>query len=523
MYAVDSSAGAFLAPAAGGAQATGAPPADTEGGAAFAEHVAEALRGIDRGEPEQAAEPPPAEDAVDGAAEPSALAVLMTLVTGAPQTQPETPPAPPIAAEAGGPIAAVADNGASSSSLASLAADHAAPSGETGPEDAGAASVVTTEPAVPEGAMPPAVPSGERSDAHPPAAATLRGDIGNALRDSAPAGDVHGSAPVVADGALVQVTGGTPQAEGTQAVAAPTPKATPQVAAATQAQPEVSTGQTNSEAALAVPPDSVAPQGPAPAAEGAANANAGRGQVGQPLVPPAPVASGLAAHVTAFEVDAAPQNVAQAGETPVPTEPAATGSGIVPSADAELPSPATQGSAPPTDSRVADVMPAGHTTAPTAVPTRDAALEISTPAASARAGSFAAALASLDMDATNVQNVVRSMRLQTLTDGASEARLRLEPEHLGAVALTVRVEQGSVSAHFRAETPDAQRWIETHQQELRTALREQGLEVKELVVTTDPDGRQQQERQPDAPSRQRPRIRRQEAATWDAPRFEVVV
>ena len=67
------------------------------------------------------------------------------------------------------------------------------------------------------------------------------------------------------------------------------------------------------------------------------------------------------------------------------------------------------------------------------------------------------------------------------------------------MALTVRVEQGSVSAHFRAETPAAQRWIETHQQELRAGLREQGLEVKDVVVTTDPDGRR--DRRQDAPAR----------------------
>ena len=116
--------------------------------------------------------------------------------------------------------------------------------------------------------------------------------------------------------------------------------------------------------------------------------------------------------------------------------------------------------------------------------------------------------------------MVRTVRLFTAGNGASEARLTLEPEHLGPVALTVRVEQGSVSAHFRAETPAAQRWIETHQQELRSGLREQGLEVKEVVVTTDPDGRRErrQEAQPARP----PRARRTQAGA-DAPRFEVLV
>ena len=135
------------------------------------------------------------------------------------------------------------------------------------------------------------------------------------------------------------------------------------------------------------------------------------------------------------------------------------------------------------------------------------------------AARFEQALSSLDPDIRNLQAMVRTVRLFTAGSGATEARLTLEPEHLGPVALTVRVEQGSVSAHFRAETPAAHRWIETHQQELRTGLREQGLEVKEVVVTTDPDARRErrQDAQPARPARSR------RAPTADAPRFEVVV
>jgi flagellar hook-length control protein FliK len=135
------------------------------------------------------------------------------------------------------------------------------------------------------------------------------------------------------------------------------------------------------------------------------------------------------------------------------------------------------------------------------------------------AARFEQTLSSVDPDVRNLQAMVRTVRLFTSGAGVHEARLNLEPEHLGPVALTVRVEQGSVSAHFRAETPAAQRWIETHQQELRAGLREQGLEVKDVVVTTDPDGRRdrQQHAQPARPSRPR---RPQDA---DAPRFEVLV
>ena len=135
------------------------------------------------------------------------------------------------------------------------------------------------------------------------------------------------------------------------------------------------------------------------------------------------------------------------------------------------------------------------------------------------AARFEQALSALDPDVRNLQAMVRTVRLFTAGTGASEARLVLEPEHLGPVALTVRVEQGSVSAHFRADTPAAHRWIETHQQELRAGLREQGLEVKELVVTTDPDGRR--ERQEDAQPARPPRSRRNQAG--ETRRFEVLV
>ena len=134
---------------------------------------------------------------------------------------------------------------------------------------------------------------------------------------------------------------------------------------------------------------------------------------------------------------------------------------------------------------------------------------------------FGSTMAALDPDTQNLQAMVRTVRLFAGADGVSEARLSLAPDHLGPVALTVRVEQGSVTAHFRAETPAAQRWIETHQHELRSGLREQGLEVKDVLVTTDPDGRR--DRRQDAPAPQ-PRPRRpQGRPDADAPRFEVHV
>ena len=154
---------------------------------------------------------------------------------------------------------------------------------------------------------------------------------------------------------------------------------------------------------------------------------------------------------------------------------------------------------------------------PAATPAVDAPATVDLPLPAVR---LEQALAALDPDVKNMQSMVRAVRLFTSGDGVSEARLQLDPEHLGPVALTVRVEQGTVSAHFRAETPAAQRWIETHQQDLRSNLREQGLEVKEVVVTTDPDGRR--ERRQDAPPARQARARRTTNGA-EEPRFEVLV
>jgi flagellar hook-length control protein FliK len=168
---------------------------------------------------------------------------------------------------------------------------------------------------------------------------------------------------------------------------------------------------------------------------------------------------------------------------------------------------------------VAGPLPAPPTTMPAATPLTagDALRAIELPA-SAR---LEQALATLDPETRNLQSIVRTVRLFTAGDGLSEARLQLEPDHLGPVDLTVRVEHGSVSAHFRAETSAAQRWIETHQHELRAGLREQGLEVKDVVVTTDPDGRR--DRRQDAAPPKPARGRRGAAVDADAPRFEVRV
>jgi flagellar hook-length control protein FliK len=118
--------------------------------------------------------------------------------------------------------------------------------------------------------------------------------------------------------------------------------------------------------------------------------------------------------------------------------------------------------------------------------------------------------------------IVRSMRLQW-RGATGEATLRLQPDHLGQVFVSVRVEQGVVSATVRAETPAAQQWIQQHQQQLRDALDAQGLRVAQFHVTSNPDDRprrdhEQDQNQDASGRRNRPRARNNDAGDR---RFEI--
>jgi flagellar hook-length control protein FliK len=118
--------------------------------------------------------------------------------------------------------------------------------------------------------------------------------------------------------------------------------------------------------------------------------------------------------------------------------------------------------------------------------------------------------------------IVRSMRLQW-RGTTGEATLRLQPDHLGQVFVSVRVENGAVSATVRAETPAAQQWIQQHQQQLRDALDAQGLRVAQFHVTSNPDDRprrdhEQDQNQDTAGRRNRARARNNDAGDR---RFEI--
>lgn len=102
--------------------------------------------------------------------------------------------------------------------------------------------------------------------------------------------------------------------------------------------------------------------------------------------------------------------------------------------------------------------------------------------------------------------LVRAMRLQ-LVGGVGEARIQLDPKHLGAVTVNLRVEGGVVSAVVTAEQSAVRQWIEQHEMSLRQALAQQGLMLDRLHVER--DGRPPEERASDGqdgpPRRRAPR------------------
>ena len=117
-------------------------------------------------------------------------------------------------------------------------------------------------------------------------------------------------------------------------------------------------------------------------------------------------------------------------------------------------------------------------------------------------------------------SIVQSMRLQ-MRDGIGTAIVHLEPDYLGAVSISLRVENGVVTASLHAENPQVRAWMEANTPLLRESLAGQGLSLDRLLVTDERiadeqshGGRQhpQQEQQ----ARQRPRRN-------DATTFEVVV
>ena len=134
-----------------------------------------------------------------------------------------------------------------------------------------------------------------------------------------------------------------------------------------------------------------------------------------------------------------------------------------------------------------------------------------------------AALTTTPMALPNEQDVtlqiVHSLRMQ-FRDGIGEAVLKLKPEHLGSVSISLRIENGGLKASVQAEVPAVRQWLESQQDTLRNALAEQGLRLDRFDV--EPDG-QRHASPDDAQERSQKKRHARKPLQFEQPVFEVVV
>ena len=126
------------------------------------------------------------------------------------------------------------------------------------------------------------------------------------------------------------------------------------------------------------------------------------------------------------------------------------------------------------------------------------------------------------LDHTLPPTLVRSAQF-LMRQGGGEARIRLHPDHLGEIVMTVKVDQGTVIAELQVDSEAARGWIRAHQHLLRAALAEQGLGLDRFTVT-DRDQRDARDpRDPRAPRDEpAPRRRSPSSESTDA-RFDIRV
>lgn len=84
-----------------------------------------------------------------------------------------------------------------------------------------------------------------------------------------------------------------------------------------------------------------------------------------------------------------------------------------------------------------------------------------------------------------VQRVMRGM--EQLANGGGQVKLRLHPPELGAMQLTMRIENNVVSAQMDVESTAAQEALVKNLQTLRDKLSEQGIQVDRIDVNVDPN------------------------------------
>lgn len=98
----------------------------------------------------------------------------------------------------------------------------------------------------------------------------------------------------------------------------------------------------------------------------------------------------------------------------------------------------------------------------------------------------APALVPAQQFAEHLQKFAVKQFLLSQGNGVTEARLQLQPEHLGQVDVRLMMRGGQLTAQFMIENGLAREMLETQMSQLRAALVQQGLQVERLEVVQQP-------------------------------------
>jgi flagellar hook-length control protein FliK len=88
------------------------------------------------------------------------------------------------------------------------------------------------------------------------------------------------------------------------------------------------------------------------------------------------------------------------------------------------------------------------------------------------------------LPAETTSSIIQSLRMQYQA-GGGDAIVHIKPEHLGPVSVSLRVENGVVSAVVTAENPAVAEWLKANEHMLRDGLSSSGLHLERFAVRRD--------------------------------------
>ena len=88
------------------------------------------------------------------------------------------------------------------------------------------------------------------------------------------------------------------------------------------------------------------------------------------------------------------------------------------------------------------------------------------------------------LPAETASSIIQSIRMQYQA-GGGDAIVHIKPEHLGPVSVSLRVENGVVSAVVTAENPAVAEWLKANEHMLRDGLSSSGLHLERFAVRRD--------------------------------------